>query len=148
VACLSQAKSESNEQAIIQVLDSFHQAAANAQIQRYFSLMTEDSVFLGTDATERWTKAEFKRYVAPHFNRGNGWLYTPQKRNVSIINNGQVAFFDELLMSASYGLCRGTGILVKTKQGWKISQYNLSVPLPNDIAKGLVQQIKQFQESE
>jgi len=141
------AQAENDEQAIQGVLNSFHQAAANAQTQRYFALMTDDAVFLGTDATERWNKNDFRDYVEPYFKRGKGWQYTPQKRNITLINNNQTAFFDELLINTSYGLCRGTGILIKTVKGWKISQYNLSVPLPNDIAKGLVQQIKKYQES-
>jgi len=147
ITFVTHAKSESDEQAINQILDSFHQAAADANGQRYFNLMTDDAIFLGTDASERWTKANFKDYVEPHFTKGNGWLYIPQHRNISLINNTQVAFFDELLNNVNYGLCRGTGILVKTAQGWKISQYNLSVPLPNAIAKDVAQQIKEHQES-
>jgi len=144
----TQAKPASDEQTIRQLLDDFHQAAANVQTQHYFSLMSDDFVFLGTDASERWPKTDFKQYVRPFFNKGRGWLFIPKQRNISFVNNAQVAFFDELLNSASYGLCRGTGILVKSEQGWKLSQYSLSVPLPNGIAKNVVQQIKQFQESE
>src|SRR5690349_16554349 len=45
-----------DEKAIGAVLDDWHAAAAAADEERYFGLMTEDSVFLGTDATERWDK--------------------------------------------------------------------------------------------
>ena len=144
VSFFNVAQEVDEEQKINVVLDAFHQAAADSKANEYFSLMTDEAVFLGTDASERWTKAEFKRYAEPHFNQGNGWTYKPKQRNVSFINNKQVAFFDELLVNKQYGLCRGTGVVVNTKQGWKISQYNLSVPLPNDIAKNLVEQIKQF----
>jgi ketosteroid isomerase-like protein len=136
-----------DEQSIETVLNSFHQAAADAKAKPYFDLLSQDAVFLGTDATERWSKDEFKAFVEPYFLQGKGWLYTPVERNISLIKQGQIAFFDELLFSESYGTCRGSGLLVKTDQGWKISQYNLSIPMPNGVAKALVKQIKVFEQS-
>ena len=137
----------SDEQSIDKVLNSFHQAAADAQAKPYFNLLSQDAVFLGTDASERWSKEEFKAFVVPYFSKGKGWLYTPTERNISLVKQGQVAFFDELLFSESYGTCRGSGILIKTEQGWKISQYNLSIPMPNGLAKALVKQIKMFEQN-
>lgn len=136
-----------NQDNIDKVLNSFHQAAANAEAKPYFDLLSHNAIFLGTDATERWTKEEFKAFVVPYFSKGQGWLYTPTQRNISLLATEQVAFFDELLFSESYGTCRGSGVLIKTKQGWKISQYNLSIPMPNGIAKALVNQIKALEQS-
>lgn len=31
------------------------------------------------------------------------------------------------------GPCRGTGVLVLDGDRWKIAQYNLSVPIPNQV---------------
>ncbi|WP_057830405.1 nuclear transport factor 2 family protein [Colwellia sp. TT2012] len=135
-----------DEQSIAKVLNNFHHAAANAQTKVYFNLLSKDAIFLGTDASERWSKEEFKAFVVPYFAKGTGWLYTPTERNISVIQAGQVAFFDELLLSESYGTCRGSGVLIKTEQGWKISQYNLSIPMPNGLAKALVKQIKAFEQ--
>jgi ketosteroid isomerase-like protein len=137
----------SDEQNIDLVLNNFHQAAADAQAKPYFNLLSHDAIFLGTDATERWSKEEFKAFVVPYFSQGKGWLYTPVERNITVLKQGQVAFFDEILFSKSYGTCRGSGLLVKTDQGWKISQYNLSIPMPNGLAKALVKQIKAFEQS-
>ena len=137
----------SDEQNIDLVLNNFHQAAADAQAKPYFNLLSQDAIFLGTDATERWSKEEFKAFVVPYFSQGKGWLYTPVERNVTVLKQGQVAFFDEILFSKSYGTCRGSGLLVKTDQGWKISQYNLSIPMPNGLAKALVKQIKTFEQN-
>jgi ketosteroid isomerase-like protein len=134
----------SEEQNITNVLNSFHQAAADAQAKPYFNLLSQNAIFLGTDASERWSKEEFKAFVVPYFSKGTGWLYTPTKRNINLLKQGQVAFFDELLFNKIYGTCRGTGVLIKTDQGWKISQYNLSIPMPNGLAKALVKQIKSF----
>ena len=137
----------SDEQNIDLVLNNFHQAAADAQAKPYFNLLSQDAIFLGTDATERWSKEEFKAFVVPYFSQGKGWLYTPVERNITVLKQGQVAFFDEILFSKSYGTCRGSGLLVKTDQGWKISQYNLSIPMPNGLAKALVKQIKTFEQN-
>ncbi|PKI14027.1 nuclear transport factor 2 family protein [Colwellia sp. 12G3] len=144
--CSLTALAASEEQSIAKVLNSFHQAAADAQAKPYFDLFSEEAIFLGTDASERWSKEEFKAFVVPYFSKGTGWLYTPTERNISLVKEGQVAFFDELLFSESYGTCRGSGVLIKTKQGWKISQYNLSIPMPNGLAKALVKQIKSFEQ--
>ncbi len=132
------------ESEVSRTLDKFHRAAANAELDTYFNLFTDDAVFLGTDGNERWTKSEFKAYVEPFFKKGIGWLYTSNERNITQINNGNVVFFDEKLNSKTYGNCRGTGVLVKTKQGWKISQYNLSVPVPNEISASIVKKIQQY----
>jgi hypothetical protein len=40
-----------------------------------------------------------------------------------------------LLDSASYGECRGSGVLRQVGGDWKIAQYNLSIPIPNALAK-------------
>src|SRR5262245_62071555 len=58
------------------VLDMLHAAAAKADGKLYFKLFTDDAVFIGTDATERWTIAEFKDYAMKRFETGKGWTYT------------------------------------------------------------------------
>jgi hypothetical protein len=37
-------------------------------------------------------------------------------------------------------------VLVKTNDGWKILQYNLSVVVPNDISSSVVKTIKKFRQ--
>jgi len=132
---------------IDKTLNSFHQAASEANLKQYFSLLTDNAVFLGTDATERWTKKEFKNFVAPYFSEGHGWTYKTRERHITVNKDNKSAFFDELLENKNYGLCRSSGLLYKTAAGWKIAQYNLSVPLPNEIAKTIVKQIKQHLQS-
>jgi len=130
---------------ISSILDSFHQAASEANSQQYFDLISESGVFIGTDATERWDKKTFKTFAKPYFDKGQGWTYIPRDRHVTIAEGGKMAWFDEMLDNKSYGECRGTGVLVLSAQGWKISQYHLTIPIPNGIAKSLVEQIKQYQ---
>jgi len=128
-------------------LNEFHDAAAKADGRRYFSLFTDDGIFIGTDATERWTVKEFRAYAEPLFSKGHGWVYKPRSRQVIIadVPCKCIAWFDELLDSQSYGTSRGTGVLVKKKGSWKIAQYALTFPIPNDLAKGSTEEIRSFE---
>lgn len=143
----SPAHAATPEQDIAAVLDALHAAAAKADGPAYFALYTPDATYLGTDAAERWSLAEFKGYAMPYFSKGQGWTYVPRERHITIapIACRCVAWFDELLDSASYGASRGTGTLVLTPDGWKVSQYALTFPIPNDLAKGMTDQIKAFE---
>lgn len=137
-------------QAVSQVeatLNEFHDAASKADGKRYFALFTRDAIYIGTDAAERWTVDEFRAFAEPYFNKGRGWTYTPRQRHVTIadIPCQCVAWFDELLDSEAYGTSRGTGVLVRQDGAWRISQYALTFPIPNDLAKGMTGQIKAFE---
>lgn len=114
------------------VLDDWHQAAANADEARYFSHFTADAVFLGTDATERWTRDEFRTWAAPYFARKKAWSFKATRRHLTLSKDGNVAWFDEELATPNLGPARGSGVLVKEGTTWKIAHYNLSVPIPND----------------
>ncbi|MEI2749086.1 MAG: nuclear transport factor 2 family protein [Ferruginibacter sp.] len=99
--------------------------------------MREDAVFMGTDATERWTKPEFMKWAKPFFDRGKAWDFTAVKREIFLDGTGNMAWFDELL-STQMKLCRGSGVLVKQGGNWKISQYVLSATVPNTILDTVV----------
>jgi len=131
---------QSDIAAINKVLDGYHQAAANGEWDIYFDLMSDDGVFIGTDAQERWVKQEFREYSSG----SNGWVYTPLERNVNITPDGLSAWFDEALLSQSYGSSRGSGVLIRTAAGWKISQYHLTLPIPNGMVRGITDQIKEY----
>ena len=134
----------SDEAAISKFLDTFHQAAAAADARTYFDLFTSESVFIGTDDSERWTLKEFKEFALPHFSRGKGWTYTSVARNISLSSEGSIAWFDEQLDNAKLGRTRGSGVLIKTDDGWKVAQYVLSIPIPNNLAEKVVSQIKVY----
>lgn len=143
----SPARAATPEQDIAAVLDALHAAAAMADGPAYFALYTPDATYLGTDAAERWSLAEFKGYAMPYFAKGQGWTYVPRERHITLapVACRCVAWFDELLDSKSYGTSRGTGTLVLTPDGWKVSQYALTFPIPNDLAKEMTDQIKAFE---
>lgn len=123
---------------IAETLDDFHDAAAEADAERYFGHFTPDAVFLGTDPTERWTVAEFRAWAAPYFERDSGWTYHAIERHVSLASCGQVAWFDEVVRNATYGDLRGTGVLVLSEGRWRIAQYNLTFQVPNEVAGELL----------
>jgi hypothetical protein len=133
--------------AIDSTLNELHDAAAKSDGRRYFKLFTDDGVFIGTDASERWTVKQFRAYAEPFFSKGQGWVYTPRSRRVVIadVPCKCIAWFDELLDSKNYGTSRGTGVLVKKNGAWKIAQYALTFPIPNDLAKGMTEEIRSFE---
>jgi hypothetical protein len=125
-----------------QVLDSFHDAAAVGDEDRYFAILPDDSVFLGTDATERWTGKEFRSFAMRYFKQPSAWTYVPLERHVTLSADGKLAWFDEALDNAGYGECRGTGVLTKRDGRWVVLQYNLTVPVPNDLMSGVAKKIR------
>jgi hypothetical protein len=133
--------------AISLTLNQLHDAASKADGKRYFNLFTDDAIYIGTDAAERWTIKEFRAFADPYFARGTGWTYKPRSRHIVIadIPCHCVAWFDELLDSKSYGTSRGTGVLLLKSGSWKVSQYALTFPIPNDLAKGMTNEIKAFE---
>ncbi len=135
--CASEAGDE-----VSAVLDAFHAAAARADETAYFDLLAPRAVFLGTDVTERWDREAFRAFAHPYFEKGQGWTFSPRDRHVDLAQSGNLAWFDELLDSASYGECRGSGVLEKIDGRWKILQYHLTIPMPNDLAKELVARIR------
>ena len=130
------------EDAVAAVLDALHEAASTSDAQRYWGLFAEDAIFFGTDPTERWTIEDFHGYADPAFESGRGWTYHVLERNVFLAPGGRMAWFDESLHNANYGNCRGTGVLVRRDDAWKIIQYNLSIPVPNDLAATVVAMIR------
>ena len=114
-----------------QVLDSFHAAAAAADEERYFAMFDQGGVFLGTDGKERWTVPQFRAYAHPRFATGKAWVMRSVHRELVV--RGDSAWFDESLETQNLGAARGTGVLLRDPQGnWKVAQYNLSVPIPNE----------------
>ena len=118
-------------------LDAFHDAAARADLEAYFAHFAPEGVFIGTDATERWTVDAFRAYAQPHFADGTGWTYVPVpgRRNIILISGNNLAVFDEIVLNAKYGECRGSGTMRWEVGRWLIVQYNLHFPVPNDLAE-------------
>lgn len=127
-----------DKEVINNVLDGWHKDAANADFESYFGKMTEDGVFLGTDATENWQNDEFRAFSKPYFDRGKAWSFTAVERNIYVDESGEFAWFDELL-DTQMKICRGSGVLKKINGQWKIAHYVLSIAVPNEFVDELVQ---------
>lgn len=132
-----------NKAGVAAVLDSLHDAASAADHDRYFGLYAKYAIFLGTDATERWDLEQFKAYAGPIFAKGKGWTYVVKQRWIYVSEDGNTAWFDETLENAGLGDCRGSGVLIQQNGKWLIAQYNLTIPVPNDLADEFVQRIRE-----
>ena len=116
---------------------------AKADSAAYWACYAEDAVFFGTAPEERWTIPEFKAYAEPFFKQSKGWDYTPSFRHIFLSPDNSFGWFDEGLRNEKYGDCRGTGVLRKINGVWKIEQYNLSVPIPNELLPKVVEMTRE-----
>ena len=114
------------------LLNGLHLDAHKGNFESYFDRYSTDAVFLGTDKTERWTIEEFKAYAKPAFSDGHGWTYAVIERNWE--GDGNLRWFDEILLNEKLGHCRGTGVVELIDGEWKISHYALTMLVPNSIA--------------
>jgi len=57
-----------------------------------------------------------------------------------------LAWFDELL-NTEMKICRGSGVLVKTGNEWKIKHYVLSITIPNANIKEVVKIIDPIEDA-
>ncbi|WP_343328902.1 nuclear transport factor 2 family protein [Polaribacter staleyi] len=119
------------------LLDNWHKAASDADYKGYFGAMDSVSVFIGTDATENWNKMQFASFSKPFFDKGKAWSFKPLERNVYVSEQRNFVWFDELL-DTWMGTCRGSGVLEKKQNTWKIKHYVLSVEIPNNNVQAVI----------
>lgn len=129
--------SQDNKNEINLVINNWHKAASVANFNDYFSALTDDSIFIGTDATENWNKTEFEAFAKPYFEKGKAWNFTPIERHIYFSEDKKTAWFDELL-DTQMKICRGSGVLVRINNTWKIKHYVLSMTIPNDNTNEVV----------
>jgi hypothetical protein len=128
-------------------LDAMHAAAARADSAAWADRLAPDVVWVGNETSERWNREAFLAFAAPVFARGEGWTYSARERHVTLAPDpcACVAWFDEVLDSATYGTARGEGMLVRRDGEWRVLRYALSYPIPNDLANGMTAEIKAFE---
>jgi ketosteroid isomerase-like protein len=132
IIVFAQIQAQTSEKDIIHsTIDNWHIAAGEANFENYFGLLTEDAIFIGTDAAEVWNKTEFMTFSKPYFDQGKAWDFKSIQRNIYLDPSGKVAWFDELL-DTWMQLCRGSGVLKKENGKWKIAHYVLSITIPNE----------------
>jgi ketosteroid isomerase-like protein len=133
---LNYKESDANKQ-VDETLDAWHKAAAEANAKVYFGMMTDDAIFIGTDATENWNLKAFQAFAKPYFDRGKAWDFKAIERHIYFDKSGKLAWFDELL-NTQMKICRGSGVMVKIGKEWKIKHYVLSMTIPNEKTNEVV----------
>jgi hypothetical protein len=124
---------------INKTLNTWHGLAAVGDTS-YFDYFAGGSFYLGTDPKEVWSIEAFKNFALPYFRRGSAWSFKNKSRNVHLGDYGHYAWFDEKL-DTWMGLCRGTGVMEKQVDGWRIKHYSLTVLVPNSKIKEYVKMI-------
>lgn len=127
-------KAQKNNVVIDKLITDWHHAAAVADFDAYFGALHEKSIYMGTDATERWTKKEFIAFAKPFFDRKKAWNFQAIDRHITLSKDGKTAWIDEILSTTNMSLCRGSGVLILENGKWKIMQYVLSMTIPNEIS--------------
>lgn len=115
-----------------ELMDQWHIDAATADFDGYFGAIHKEGRFLGTDKTERWSKEEFISYAKDGFASKRTWDFKPSSRELFFSEDLTYAWFDELL-DTWMGPCRGSAVVKKTENGWKIMQYNLAILVDNTV---------------
>lgn len=133
----AQKKIDAEKQAIATTLDNWHKDAAEGNFDKYFGAMSDESIFIGTDATENWNKKQFIDFAKPYFDKGRAWDFKPVERHIYMDPSGKIAWFDELL-DTWMKICRGSGVMVKEGKVWKVKHYVLSMTVPNDDVKDVI----------
>jgi ketosteroid isomerase-like protein len=142
-----QYKEVDKKEQINRTLDAWHKAAAEANFDAYFGMMTDDAIFIGTDPTENWNKKAFQTYSKPHFDKGKAWAFkTLGQRHIYFDTTGKTAWFDELL-DTQMKICRGSGVLVKVGKEWKIKHYVLSMTIPNENTNEVIKIIAPIEDA-
>lgn len=118
-------------------LDDWHAAAASANFDDYFGRLDSMSVFIGTDASENWSKGEFAAFSKPYFDQGKAWGFTAIERSIYYSKDSSVIWFDELL-DTWMGTCRGSGVLELSNKDWNLKHYVLSVAIPNESIEEVI----------
>ncbi|HIC32857.1 MAG TPA: hypothetical protein EYO76_13160, partial [Flavobacteriaceae bacterium] len=76
-------------------------------------------------------------FSKPYFDKGKAWNFTALERNIYLNENKDLAWFDELL-DTQMEICRGSGVIRLTKDGWKVQHYVLSITIPNPKVEKVV----------
>jgi hypothetical protein len=124
-------------------VDGWHDDAAHARMA-YFDKMAPDGVYIGTDRSELWQRDAFKAWGRKYFEgKKSAWSFKATRRNVYTSEDGKLIWFDELLDTPNMGHCMASGVIRKTNKGFEILHYQLSMAVPNAVAKQVTELVRQ-----
>jgi len=136
---------DASEADIESLLNGWHKAAAEADEAVFFGSMLEGGIYIGTDASERWTREEMLALLGKYFERDSAWNFKTIERNITMAADNRLAWFDELL-DTWMGTCRASGVVQLIDGDWRISHYHLSIAVPNDVVDGYLELIGKTRE--
>ena len=123
-------------------VDGWHDDAAHARM-RYFDKMAPDGIYIGTDRSELWQRDAFREWGRKYFEgKQAAWVFHATRRNVYAAPDGALIWFDELLDTENMGHCMASGVIRRTQSGFEIVHYQLSLAVPNEVAKGVTDLVK------
>jgi hypothetical protein len=123
-------------------VDGWHDDAAHARMA-YFDKIAPDGVYIGTDRGELWQRDAFRDWGRKYFEgKRAAWVFHATRRNVYVSSDGNTIWFDELLDTENMGHCMASGVIRKTPAGFEIEHYQLSIAVPNEIAKQVTSLVK------
>jgi len=147
IACTEKEPPENIRNKLDALVSDWHLAATNADTT-FFDYLSEDAIYIGTDASERWTKNEFVGFALPYFKKGKAWDFKTRERKFYFTDNKDIAWFDETL-DTWMGICRSSGVLQKNKNNkWKIKHYHLSCTVPNDKVRQFIELVAEKKEEQ
>ena len=120
-------------------MNRWHEAAATADEAAFFGMMAENGIYIGTDPTERWLRDTLRTWAAGAFERDTAWAFVASSRNFYFPEDRagiDIVWFDELL-DTWMGVCRGSGVLERTGEEWKLRHYHLSFTILNENTDAL-----------
>ena len=132
---------------ITELLNSYRQAAADADGEAFFGCLDPDGIFFGTDEKERFTFDQLKATFMPYFKQGIGWKREVLDRRVYVGPGNNIGWFEERSSRQGLGPMRTTGVVLKKGNEWKIVQYNTSFAIPNEIATDVAALIEKLKEA-
>ena len=130
ISCMFLGFAGDDDKEINAFIDAWHIAAAKADKDAFFGVMTDRFRYLGTEAGEQWVKKDFWVFAKPYFERGKAWAFTPYDRHIFRSGHADTVWFHEHLKT-QMGICMGSGVLVKKEGKWMIEHYHLSKTIPN-----------------
>lgn len=111
----------------------FHRAGAEADLERHLGFLSADAILLGTDASERFTRSGGRAFLEPYFAIGKGIDTHVVVLHLTEGEEGHFAWFDARLDKPSLCELRGSGLLRRDDEGWKIVHYNRAFVIPNNL---------------
>jgi len=123
--------------AINTTLDTWHKSSGEVKFGPFINSLAADAVILGADREERWDKNHSDKFSEQYFNPKYAWNYTYQNRHIHFNTDSTTAWFDETF-KINTKFFRGTGVLSKVDNDWKISQYSLSMLTPYQEVKSAI----------